>query len=296
MVSNQYWEKRSKSWSDNKIKDDEEFARLLSQKYNSLELEINREINEFYVRYAKKEGLTLDQARKKVSEFDVKSFQNQAKQMVKDKDFSDYANERLRLYNATLRINRLEALKARIGLDIIKTNSEIEELLKQHLSEDLYKEAKENAGILGVDITKSQSLKINTLLNGSYQNTTFSERLWMNNDALKAELDKMLSRGMIQGERWDKSISKIKKQLNSSVKNANYAADRLARTESARMASEYKIDLIKSQGYKNVKWLCERGACSICKPYDNKIFKIKEVPDLPVHPNCRCHFIGITID
>ena len=35
---------------------------------------------------------------------------------MKDKEFSDKANAEMRLYNLTMKVNRLELLKAQIGL------------------------------------------------------------------------------------------------------------------------------------------------------------------------------------
>ena len=46
--------------------------------------------------------------------------------MVAQKDFSKYANDRLKIYNATMKINRLEHLKAMLGLEITKVTSKEE--------------------------------------------------------------------------------------------------------------------------------------------------------------------------
>ena len=62
---------------------------------------------------------TLAEAKKRVSELDIKAYERKAEKYVRDKDFSEETNAEMRLYNATMKINRLEMLKANIGLELV---------------------------------------------------------------------------------------------------------------------------------------------------------------------------------
>ena len=54
--------------------------------------------------------------------------------MWAEKDFSDKANEEMRLYNLTMKVNRLELLKAKIGLELVSGFDELEKLLGEKLT------------------------------------------------------------------------------------------------------------------------------------------------------------------
>lgn len=55
----------------------------------------------------------------------------------------------MRLYNATMKINRLEMLKANIGLELIKGHDDLEKFMAEILQGRTEDELKRQAGILG---------------------------------------------------------------------------------------------------------------------------------------------------
>ena len=58
-----------------------------------------------------------------MSKLDIAAYQRKAKRYVADKDFSKQANEEMRLYNLTMKVNRLEMLKANIGLELVASGT-----------------------------------------------------------------------------------------------------------------------------------------------------------------------------
>lgn len=96
--------------------------------YRRMLYDAQKEIESFYGRYASKECITINEAKKRVSRMDVEAFSKTAKRMVETKDFSPQANAALRLYNLTMKVNRLELLKARIGLRLVDGFDEIDKL------------------------------------------------------------------------------------------------------------------------------------------------------------------------
>ena len=129
MDSKTYWAKRETEALKHYITDEKEYDRQIKRIYQDMLDSCQTQINEFYGRYAAKEGITLAEAKKRVSKLDIEKYERKAKRYVRDKDFSDKANEEMRLYNATMKINRLEMLRANIGLELIAGHDELEKFM-----------------------------------------------------------------------------------------------------------------------------------------------------------------------
>ena len=119
MDSQEYWKQREQRQQKHNIRNEQEYIARIREIYQNMLDEIQKEINGFYAKYATQEGLTLTEAKKNVSELDIKEYGRKAAKYVKEKNFSALANEEMRLYNATMKINRLELLKANIGLEMV---------------------------------------------------------------------------------------------------------------------------------------------------------------------------------
>lgn len=65
---------------------------------------------------------------------------------------------------------------------------------------------------------------------------------------------------------------------------------RIARTEVARIQSAGSMTRYKANNVKRIMILCAADPCEICIPYCNQIMDFSEVPELPIHPNCRCAY------
>ncbi|KAF0502288.1 minor capsid protein [Pediococcus pentosaceus] len=305
--SDDYWKQREvdeRKWIESNIKSGKDFDRLIQEHYDSLLQSINKDISDQYTRYAKREGYTLAEARKKVSQEDVKAFSNEAKRLV-DKartiykkkgkveyaDFSDEVNTRLRLYNATMRINRLEMLKAQIGLEMIDNNMDIYSAVADHLNGNYISELERQAGILADSASSVKAAETASIVMATTGNANFSERLWANSDVFKARLDQLLTKQMVQGLNPTVIARDLKPYLKDEVKNARYVTERLARTESARVTATAQLESFNKYGYKYVKWIAEPSACKICASIaatNDGIYTVNDVPTQPVHPNCMC--------
>ena len=125
-------------------------ARKLKANQQQVIDDIDSQINEFYGRYADKEGITMKEAKKRAAKADIKKYESKAKKYVrwsKSKDesqrmraFTKTANEEMRLYNMTMRVNRLELLKANIYLDLLSMASYEERMLYDFLLNTASKE------------------------------------------------------------------------------------------------------------------------------------------------------------
>lgn len=288
MSSKEYWREREEKQRKHYITEETEYQRHISDIYNYMMDQIQKEINGFYVKYAKKEGITLSEAKKRVAKLDIEEYGRKAAKYVKEKDFSKEANDEMRLYNATMKINRLEMLKANIGLELVDGFDELQKYYEQILTDRALAEFERQAGILG-DTVLDNAQAAHAVVNASFHNAKYSDRVWMYQDMLKAELDKLLRQGLIQGKHPRELSRHLVKLFGVSRSNA----ERLMRTELARVQIEAQRKSFERNGYEEYEFIALGiSACEKCRNLDGKHFKVKDMMPAenapPMHPNCRC--------
>ena len=296
LSSPEYWRRRELANIEKDYISDEKLNKRLKSIYHNQLTEIQKEIDSFYQRYADKEGISYSAAVKKVSKHDVQAFQSTAKRMVEKKDFSELANKQLRLYNATMRINRLEMLKSRIGLNLLELSDDVSKEMRQEAFDRILETYERQAGILGDSVKIDTHKKAEQIVKGSFDGADFSERIWGkvetriigNTNVLYAEISKLLEQYLINGKGSIKLAPALKERFNTST----YEAERLARTEIRRMQTSAQVDFMQENGVTQYKFIAEPTACHVCRPLDNKVVNLDKMMvgtnASPMHPNCRC--------
>ena len=289
MTSKEYWSKREREALEHYITEEEEYAKRINEIYQYMLDNINKEINGFYTRYATATGISMADAKKRTTELEIDEYSRKAKQYVKNKDFSANANAEMKLYNLTMKVNRLELLKANIGLEMVDGFNDIEKYFDGILNERTIEELKRQAGILGQSIGDNAKLA-RIIVNASFNNAKFSDRIWMYQGMLKDELSSLLSTGLIQG----KHPYELSRQLQKLFGVQKTYADRLMRTEMCRVQIEAQRQSYDNAGYEQYMFITTHDAktCYICAPLDGEIYSLKDMQvgenAPPMHPNCRC--------
>lgn len=289
-----YWRDREQSNNEKYLKEEAGYAAQLNQYYDYAMDQVQKEIDRFYGKYATEEGITLAEAKKRVSQLDIDEYSRKAKKYVKDHDFSAAANTEMKLYNLTMKVNRLEMLKAKIGLETVAATSDVENHLKNLLGGRAIEEIERQAGILGQSVG-SNAKQVESLVNASFHNATWSERLWKNQSLLRDEISKLLTNGLMQGKSSRELARGLRKAFGVEKKNA----ERLMRTELCRVQIDAQIESIKRNGFTQYIYVTLASAginkskvCDICAPLDGKHFDVDKAEvglNLPpMHPNCRC--------
>lgn len=294
-TEDRYWDAREREMKN--LLQQEKFLKRYDKNvkeiYRRMLYDAQKEIESFYGRYASKEGITINEAKKRVSSMDVEAFSKMAKRMVETKDFSPQANAALRLYNLTMKVNRLELLKARIGLRLADGFDEIDKLTEMLLENAGLDEFKRQAGILGESVINPEQ-KAEAIANSSFQNANFSDRIWMYQDQLRNEIANDLRSGLIQGKNSQEMARKLRRRFGVSM----YNASRLARTEMARVQTEAQMQSFERNGYTHYVFIARESACDHCAPLDGKIFAVKDMrPGVnapPIHPHCFCSSAAAT--
>lgn len=316
MSNKTYWNDRDKTrfeYIRQNLADDKAFNASLEKYYQRTIDAINKDIQSELQSFATRDGVSLAEARKKVSKADIRQFEAEAKKVVKEadqmrkkgkrvsySDFSDEVNERMRLYNVTMRINRLEYLKSLIGVRLIELGVDINAELNVKLDEDTRKEFERQSGILaGAGMADAMDWwseeNVQKIIMSNTRSANFSTRIWSNVDVLKSELEKQLSRVLISGENPKATAKEFYKHMTKDVGNMRAAAERIARTESARCQTQATLESFKEYDVKYCRWIAEPRACVVCKEiashssgHGRGVYPVKDVPELPQHPNCRC--------
>ena len=308
MNSRDYWKAREETQRQKNIAQEAEYSRRIQDIYTKMYQNIQDDINSFYVKYADAEGITLAEAKKRISKLDIDEYAAKAKRYVEQaaKDraanhgktdrtaayFSDQANAEMRLYNATMKINRLELLKAHLGLEMIEGHDELEKLFGDALTQRTLDEFKRQAGILGNTILNNEKLA-DSIVNASFHNAEFSDRVWMAQDLMKYRLHEILTQALIKGLNPRTLASEVMPLIKKEIlENKRAAAERLLRTELCRVQTDAQMQSYQKNGYDQYIFLAEPTACKHCKALDNKVFPIAKMAigenAPPAHPNCRC--------
>ncbi len=289
MNSAEYWRLREEKQRLKNIKDEKEYDKKIKEIYQRMMDEVQSEINNFYAKYAKDTGITMAEAKKRASNLDMEAYSRKAKKYVAEKNFSKQANEEMKLYNMTMKVNRLELLKANIGLALTSGHDELEKYMDELLENRTLSEIQRQAGILGSTILDNADT-VHSIVNASFHNATFSDRIWMHQDLLKHDLESLLSTGLIQGKNPNELARLLRKRFNVKVSDAQ----RLMRTELARVQIAAQQKSYEANGFDEYEYItCGIGdACDTCRALDGKVFPIKRMNigdnAPPMHPNCHC--------
>lgn len=287
MDSETYWKEREAEAQNHYIDDESLYLDHIEAIYDDMIEQCQREIDSFYRKYAKAEGMTMAEAKQKITATDIRAYERKAEKYVAEKNFSKQANDEMRLYNATMKINRLELLKANLGLELVSGHDELQKYYDKILTERTMQEFERQSGILGNSVISNEKTA-HAIVNASYQNATFSDRIWMYQGMMKAELGSLLTQGLIQGKNPRKLAPELVKRFGVSKSDAV----RLMRTELARVQIEAAKQSIERNGYEQYQFHALGTACDICKELDQKHFNVKDMTIAknapPMHPNCRC--------
>ena len=285
--SEDYWREREEEQRKHNITDEREYRKNLERIYKNMLSEVSDQIYSFYAKYANKEGISMAEAKRRANKLDIEAYAEKAKKYVKEKDFSDQANEEMRIYNLTMKVNRLELLKAQIGLELCAGSDEIEKFMAEQLEGRTLAEIERQAGILGKSIQNNKELA-KAIVNASFHNATFSDRIWAEQASLRNQLSTILQNALIAGRHPRDFIPQIRKIFDVTKSQAN----RLLVTEMARVQTEAQMQSFKRNGFDEYTFLALGTACEVCRKIDGHHFKVETanagVNMPPMHPHCRC--------
>lgn len=294
MKSPAYWRERMKDRDRrSRISEDKLIARV-NKHYRKAFNEITKELNDFYIKYATNNNITIAEAKQLLTPIEYMDLLERTSRLKESFALtgSEYTLEELELLSNRRNITRLQALLDSIDMHLIETTHNVQISIEDHLSkmyQRSYKEALADAGVKHSEVINHRAIK--EVIYYPYAGAMFSDRIWKNKRSLINFIKKDLTQGIIRGE----SIQKMGKKLKDRERVTKYQAERLIRTETNYNMTRGHVD-----GYKDsnlVYGVCvsvagDERTCQDCIDHENVIVPLRDavsggtIP--PFHPNCRC--------
>lgn len=301
MNSRDYWKQRADYTQSQLMKKADDFIPHMERAYRDAISSMQKDINDFFQRFADNEGMTMTQARKLYTAREMKDFRMTLEEYIakgQESGVSDKWIKELESASDLHRIDRLKALQLQLTNEIESLSAYKEQELNKTLS-DIYEEGYyrnifdiQQINGVGSAFAKIDKRKINQALSKpwTYDGKTFSDRIWQDKEKLKHSIEKTLTQSIIRGEAPLKTAKRIAKETNVELSSAK----RLVLTESAAMSNKASMDSYKELGVDEIEFVSalDGRTCDICGVMDGKHFKTSEGVEginlPPLHPNCRC--------
>lgn len=302
MTSKEYWLERLQGLHNALMDKGDKYNIKAARAYQKAVYSIQQEINEFYQRFADKNGITYANAKKLLTSDERKALQMTLDEYIeKGREMGVDGRWVKELENASTvyRIDRLKAIQIQMQNEVEQLTAKISDGAQKTFS-DVYKdsyykslyEAQKAIGE-GKDFAKLDKNRIDKVLSEPWaaDGSNFSERLWNENrPELVHQLNTRFTQGIIRGEAPEAIIKAITKSMNASYN----AVSRVVITESAYFAGRGRLDTYKQLGVERYQFLAslDERTCDTCGPLDGMDFAVTDeqagINYPPIHPRCRC--------
>lgn len=287
-----YWTKRQEDILRFLDQADIDMSLELSKVYREQAFQAQKDLFEFYQRYAEDNNMTYQDVVKKLTHEDLSDYRENAeryrKQAEKDPELLKRINEQYVSAKAT----RLDALHLDLLFKVGIMKGIIDKSFESYLkSASNYAYKKAVGGRVGTLNTPALNELVNTPFNGY----NYSEQLWGNVDNLVRDLKDTLKKGFVRGD----NPRSLARDLAKRYDVARYRAETLIRTDGTMVVNnatakryidsglKYYRDLVRLDGRtteicRRIARLNERKLLSEMKPGVNAA---------PYHYNCRTTII-----
>ena len=296
-----YWLKRSEELDKVAKMTEKEVMKKLSALYRDAFRSIEKEVNDFMMKYAVDHKLDYATVTQMLTPIDLAEYNEKIQElhaMYRDTK-SEYIKIEIERLKARSKITRLRALQDAINVELCKVTHEYQMTLEDTLIglfSAQYEKACELMGVMAPGIPREAIKKI---IEYPYAGKMFSDRIWDNKDALVKYIQQDLTVGIIRGD----SIQKMARQLKKDLNVLYYQAERLVRTETNYAMNQGHLKGYADSGvvekYEFLAAIASRTS-KLCKNQNGKVYKLSDatvgVNYPPLHPNCRSTVIPVLED
>lgn len=295
-----YWKGRFEQLEEASHKKAEAVYASIENSYIQAQREIESKINNWYVRFANNNQITINEAKKLLNSQELKELKWDIQEYIKygkENRLNDIWMKELENASAKFHISRLESLKIQTqqSMEVLFGNQldEIDKMASNIYSDEYYHSCYElqkgfNIGwkIASIDENKLQKIASKPW---AIDGKNFSERIWGNKTKMVNELHNQLTIMCVQGKSPDNAIKYMSKKFNTSKSQAG----NLVMTESAYFSSLAQKDCFNDldvEKYENVATL-DSHTSAICQDMDGTVFDMNNfepgVTAPPFHNYCR---------
>ena len=277
-----YWLKRSEELDKVAKMTEKEVMKKLSALYRDAFRSIEKEVNDFMMKYAVDHKLDYATVTQMLTPIDLAEYNEKIQElhaMYRDTK-SEYIKIEIERLKARSKITRLRALQDAINVELCKVTHEYQMTLEDTLIglfSDQYTKACELMGVMAPGIPREAIIKI---IEYPYAGRMYSDNIWRNKDNLVNFINQEITVGIIRGE----SIQKIARRLRNETKAdtlrlAQSWAERLVRTE-----INYAMNQAHLKGYKDsgvvekYEFLAahDKRTSKLCRDLDGQMFELSK--------------------
>ena len=240
MVANKdYWAARALQREAEAYARGAELSAKLYDAYQTALRDLRRQINDFYMRYARENRLTYAEAVKALNRAEAREWKASLGEWVErinaetDQEIKARLKAELDALSYRSRMDRLEAMCGQMEMTLdelcARCMREMSEEFGEAYRESYYKKSfdiQQRAGriweVAGIDVGM-----VEHVMSYPWSGANFSDRLWQNKTALLLNLRQDLTQGLIKGT----GIGPLSKSLSEQMGQSYKAAERLVRTE-----------------------------------------------------------------
>ena len=211
LTSKKYWRERAQRIIAVEAKKDDDVIDEVRKITNSTMSQLSNEIYSFYAKYATAEGITVDEAKKKIQKTDIKEFEARVAQYVKNKDFNEKANSELRQYNTKMYVSRERMLLQQLSAIMVNGTALTEVEMNEYLETSVDREVERQAGILGDVRVKPNQVR--AIVNADFHGQTWSERLWGDMEQTRKMVLKTVQNTLLRGRHPNEFVPELIKEI-----------------------------------------------------------------------------------
>lgn len=289
MKSQSYWKKRMDEVFSYVDKTDYDFFYELQSIYSDSAQQIQKEIFNFYSKYAEENKISYQEAKKRLMREDLSDYRSNAKKYFNQaKDDKDpELLKRLNEQYQSGKVTRLEALNLELEYQMGVLNGNLHKSFDSYLK-DTAKYAYRKVGN-GLSSSTLNKPALEQLVKTPFNGRNYSESLWGNTDELAKDLKSVFKKGFING----KGPADMARELRKKYNVAKGRAETIVRTDGTNIINNATIQRYKDAGLTKYQFHAHIDDITTltCRDLNEGIFLIedytpgKNAP--PMHYNCR---------
>lgn len=292
-----YWKKRIEQKLNTQYKKADTLEQDLKEQYEKALIEINKQISNFYMMFAKDNEMTYVEAIQQLRGKEFRRWRKTIDDYIREIETMEDKQLLLELNTLAMksRINRLDSLMVDIQMEFSKlygyeqlgVKGLLEDVLEDTYYQTIY-EVQVGRGI-GHAFGKLDNKTVEDILNYPWSGDNYSNRIWKQKDKLVDTIKQELTQKFIQGKDVKTTARAVAEKMNVSYRNAAT----LVQTETSYIIGEatargYAVTNVEK--YEILATL-DIHTSDICRKEDGEVYDLKDkkigVNYPPFHIRCR---------
>lgn len=300
MKHKDYWNKRFLLLEDAQNKKAIGYYAELEKQFTIAAQRADKELNAWYLRFAKAEGISYADAKKALNKNELEAFRMSVEEYIekgKTLKYSDQWAKELERASTKFHVTRLESLQLQMQQQIENMYGyeldTFDRFIANQYKSGYYKTMFEvQRGFkVGFDVMTLDDNKIAKLISKPWakDGMNFSDRIWRDKHKLMAEMPEILTQATIRGEGYAKTSKILAERFNVSKSQAK----NLVVTESGFFSSVSQRDCFSDLGVEKYEIVAtlDSKTSPICREMNQRVFDLKDFEigvTAPIfHNRCR---------